>query len=137
MADHLRQLCEREIARLGRVQAWHGEVTADDNDRYREGRVITERLAHHAMMLPRLLDLPTRAWRRAIKGPKTAVIAESLRPAVEWIAEQLGDSAEGRMARLVDLAPRLTPRETHAGGAGRRLAVGPVDGALAISERRT
>jgi len=132
----LRQLADREIARLGVVQAWHGEVTAGDSDRFRDGRVITERLAHHAMMLPQLLDLPRQQWRGTIKGPKTAVLAEALRPLVEWVAEQLGDSAEGRMARWVDLAPRLTPAGTHnRGGAGRRLCVDPVDAALVISDR--
>lgn len=133
--QELRQMADREIARLGQVQAWHGEVTAGDSDRYRDGRVITERLLHHAAMLPQLLDLPHRPWRGTIKGPKTAVPAESLRPLVTWVAEQLGDSAEGRMARWTDLAPRLTPGGTEGGGAGRRLAVDPIDAALVIGER--
>ncbi len=123
------------MARLGLVQAWHGEVTAGDNDRYRDGRVITERLLHHAAILPQFLDLPHRPWRGTIKGPKTAVLAESLRPLVVWVAEQLGDSAEGRMARWTDLAPRLTPGGADSGGAGRRLAVDPIDAALVIGER--
>jgi hypothetical protein len=132
---HLRELADREVARLGLVQAWHGEVTAGDSDRYRDGRVITERLLHHAAVLPQLLDLPHRPWRGTIKGPKTAVLAESLRPLVIWVAEQLGDSAEGRMARWTDVAPRLTPGRADGGGAGRRLAVDPIDAALVIGER--
>jgi hypothetical protein len=131
----LRRMADLEIARLGHVQAWHGEVAAGDSDRYRDGRVITERLLHHAAMLPQLLDLPHVPWRGTLKGPKTGVPAESLRPLVEWVAEQLGDSAEGRIARWVDLAPRLTPGTSEGGRAGRRLAVDPIDAALVIGER--
>ncbi len=131
----LRRMADLEIVRLGYVQAWHGEITAGDSDRYRDGRVITERLLHHAAMLPQLLDLPHRPWRGIIKGPKTAVPAESLRPLVNWVAEQLGDSTDGRMARWVDLAPRLTPFECANGGAGREMRVDPLDAAFTIAER--
>lgn len=131
----LRELADREIARLGLVQAWHGKVTAGESDRYRDGRVITERLAHHAMMLPQLLELPHRPWRGTIKGPKTAVEEETLRPLVLWVAEQLGDAADGRMARWTDLAPRLTPANHESGGSGRRLMVDPLDATLVIGER--
>lgn len=110
-------------------------VTEGNADRFRDGRVIAERLAHHAAMLPQLLDLPHRPWRGVIKGPKTGVVAESLRPMVEWVAEQLGDSTEGRMARWTDLAPRLTPASHEGGGSGRRLIIDPLDAALVISER--
>lgn len=86
-------------------------------------------------MLPQLLDLPHTPWRGVIKGPGTAVPAEVLRPVVEWIADKFGDSAEGRMARWVDVAPRLTPSSGSAGGAGRQLRVDQIDGLLTILER--
>ncbi|WP_434479327.1 hypothetical protein [Gemmatimonas sp.] len=131
----LRQLAERELARSGQLIAWHAHVTEGNSDRFRDGRVIAERVAHHAAMLPQLLDLPHTLWRGIIKGPGTAVAAESLRPLVEWVAEHLGDSAEGRMARWVDVAPRLTPSTGVSGGAGRQLLVDQLDGLMTICER--
>lgn len=123
----LRELADRELARCGQLVAWHASVTEGDSDRFRDGRVIAERLAHHAAVLPQLLDLPHRAWRGVIKGPATEIPAESLRPAVERVADRLGDSPKS-MARWVDLAPRLTRSKGTAGGAGRQLLVDPIDG---------
>jgi hypothetical protein len=43
---------------VGAVHQAVEEGVASDGDRYRDGRVITERLLHHAAMLPQLRDLP-------------------------------------------------------------------------------